>query len=1268
MFFYNLHLPHQLPLFEALFLLTNKVLGHIKTACQMFTPFKLIGFCLIFTGVKTPILSLMTRLVSFTLLLCLLASFAAIAQPHAYAQWFKEARQTYPTIPAGLPEAVAYTNTRLHHLLPAQVQPGCTGMPPVYGVMGLVEDGKGYFRNNLHTVAQLSGITADKVKQSARWSIMAYCAAFVQMQQAMGITSAHINHNLPVLIALSELPYTGAEAVKADFAMNSFLYSVLYFYNQPQFRVAHNFETPKAAIAALLGKQMYALVSAPFLDLSGELPYATTPTPNQKTLPAEGSGSQPHLMGSNCAMPTGPAEYPTALWNVANSSNYSSYAINPYTIAIHTVQGSYAGCIAWFQNPAANVSAHYVVRSFDGQVTQMVCHRNRAWHVGSQNSFAVGIEHEGWIEQGATWYTNALYQSSAQVSRFIANDLGINKLQTYDGLPTDGLMSLSHTCHKIKGHQHFIENTHIDPGPQWNWYRYYQLINDLPAPTVYTALSGTVYDSGGASGNYANEERTTYLIQPPGATGITLNFTAYGVENDWDFLWIYDGNSPNGALIGKYSGASPGTVTAYTGAIFMEFRSDCATTALGWAAQYTASTTPLPCAPPANLSANAFALNAHLQWNAVSGAAAYEVSLKRDLDNNWTVYPLTTATAMPITGLTAGMVYEWRVRAQCSGGAFSGYAGNAFVSADIGVSTGTSGSYTTTACEGIFYDSGGALANYAHNENWTYTIAPANATGISVTFTQFDTEANYDFLRIYDGASITAPLIGTYSGTTLPGVITSSGGALTFRFTSDGSAYQSGWAATWVCNVACALNTSVTTPAGWQTGSFTATFNDISGCGNAIPQRYYQALHYTGAEWRGNADAGWLHDAFNQPAIHPQWIPAVGNWSTNAGNIVQTDETQSNTKIYTQVLQNALGSYLYHWRAQMSGAGNNRRSGIHFFGSNAAGANLGNSYFVFFRADNDKVQIYRVAADTWTLQTNDDIALEPDVWYDYKITYNPATGLIQAFVNDALVSAWTDPAPLTSGNYVSLRTGNCIARYDFIQLYKSRPGNTAAITIGSNPTNDIQYQNPHPAQPAGSVKSIIIDSAGTWSYPAETTVQVDYTPPIAPAAVNDGTVPDENTTPLTTQLSANWLPATDTHSGIAAYYYAIGTTPGAANVVNFTYNGAATAFTHTGLTLLQGQTYYTTIRTYNGAGLYADAASNGITVNPPCPQPYTPAITGLPDVCNAGVYTYTATIYPDANYTWLVTNGAILSGQGTPTITVQWNTNAGAGLVQVVVE
>jgi N-acetyl-anhydromuramyl-L-alanine amidase AmpD len=163
----------------------------------------------------------------------------------------------------------------------------------------------------------------------------------------------------------------------------------------------------------------------------------------------------------------GPPDYPSALWNATTCYTAGRTSATTH-VAIHDMEGYYASTISWFKNCANNVSAHYLLRSSDGQITQMVRESDMAWHVKASNPYTVGLEHEGFAND-ASWYTDAMYNASAALTRSICDRLGIDKTKTYFGTAQT---ALSDVTYNVKGHVHFPAQTHTDPGTNWNWARY----------------------------------------------------------------------------------------------------------------------------------------------------------------------------------------------------------------------------------------------------------------------------------------------------------------------------------------------------------------------------------------------------------------------------------------------------------------------------------------------------------------------------------------------------------------------------------------------------------------------------------------------------------------------------------------------------------------------------------------------------------------------------------------------------------------------------
>jgi hypothetical protein len=234
-------------------------------------------------------------------------------------------------------------------------------------------------------------------------------------------------------------------------------------------------------------------------------------------------------------------DYPDSRWVPANGANFSpgrSQAIN--LIVIHMTQGSYAGTVNWFQNPAAQVSAHYVVRSSDGEVTQMVRDGDTAYHVRSANPRALGIEHEGFVDD-PSWFTDAMYRSSAALTRWLADRHGLPKTRQF-----------------IVGHNEVPGNDHTDPGPHWNWDYYLSLVNGGGGGGG-AALTGSPADFNGDG----RDDIVTFTHDPLDDVYVALsNGAAFdGTTVKWHDRFALSGETP---LTGDFNGDGKDDIVTFT--------------------------------------------------------------------------------------------------------------------------------------------------------------------------------------------------------------------------------------------------------------------------------------------------------------------------------------------------------------------------------------------------------------------------------------------------------------------------------------------------------------------------------------------------------------------------------------------------------------------------------------------------------------------------------------------------------------------------------
>ncbi len=500
-------------------------------------------------------------------------------------------------------------------------------------------------------------------------------------------------------------------------------------------------------------------------------------------------------------------------------------------------------------------------------------------------------------------------------------------------------------------------------------------------------------------------------------------------------------------------------------------------------------------------------------------------------------------------------------------------------------------------CTDTIWDMGGPARPHYANEDYIYTIQPAGATGLSLSFTDFNLEAGYDSLYIYDGTSTAAPLIGGYSGTNSPGTIDATGNALTLKFFSDGATQNAGYKAVWICSTDNVVPTTViNAPAGWQTDDFLVSFSDADN--QAVKTSFWQVLNHNGSDWKGNCDVGFLNENYNT-ALPADWTSYLGTWVWDSGHLLQTDSLLGNTNLAIPVVQDSNHVWLYHWQMQFGSADatNNRRMGIHYFCSDVSQSNRENNYMAYFRLDNQRVQLYEYVNNTYSLMTDVAYPFAQNVWYDAKVLYDPVTGYNAAWINDSLVSAWTDPSPLKSGSGFSLRVGNSKAWYDDVKMYRSRSA-SEVVSVGSDSLDMIQWSNFSPANPACRIKSVVLDEADLFSAIEGSDVNVDYTIPLAPAWIHDNDFGggDLDTLYYSGIASAMALCAqgSDVNSGIASYYFGYGFECGSDSLSAFVQESDTSSVL--GMFLSDGQ-YFTYVYVVNGAGLHSNTVcSDGIQV------------------------------------------------------------------------
>ena len=340
--------------------------------------------------------------------------------------------------------------------------------------------------------------------------------------------------------------------------------------------------------------------------------------------------------------------------------------------------------------------------------------------------------------------------------------------------------------------------------------------------TMLTTSTGTFSDGSGIN-NYTNNQECYWYIAPPCATSVTLSLSQLDIENTWDKIYIFDSLSATTPLISFTGTTLPASVTSNTGIMLVVFVSDFSTTSQGFTANYTSTgssfcsgLTTINTSDYGSISdgsgANTYCNNSNCSW-LIQPPQATTVTL------NFTAFELESASVDGNSIYDVVEVYDGTSSSSTLLGKFTGNnipaaitssGGSMYIkfTSDIsGTYQGWSAYYTSTqnsncnsststltSSSGTFTD-GSGVDKYANNSECTWLIQPANATSITLSFSSFDTELNYDGVIVYDGANNTVPVLGQFTGSTLPPSVTSSGGSMYVIFLSDEALRKNGWTA-----------------------------------------------------------------------------------------------------------------------------------------------------------------------------------------------------------------------------------------------------------------------------------------------------------------------------------------------------------------------------------------------------------------------------------------------------------------------------------------
>lgn len=181
-------------------------------------------------------------------------------------------------------------------------------------------------------------------------------------------------------------------------------------------------------------------------------------------------------------------------------------------------------------------------------------------------------------------------------------------------------------------------------------------INVVPSFNMHngneTTCGSMFYDTGGANGNYSDNENITMTIYPEVAGAkVKVEFSMFNTESGYDKLYVYDGTSASSASMGVFSGSSIANsfvATNDAGALTFKFTSDYSQNKAGWVAYVSCEGVVEPLVVEAYADNDTLcvgeSMSLHVSAIGGSGNYTYQWSPAENLDDPTLANPLFTST------------------------------------------------------------------------------------------------------------------------------------------------------------------------------------------------------------------------------------------------------------------------------------------------------------------------------------------------------------------------------------------------------------------------------------------------------------------------------------------------------------------------------------------------------------------------------------------------------------------------------------------------